>query len=183
LGTLEGDGHTGHGLNAGDLQAMLPTLRRRWLANPSRLVLTVAITVVISLWIRGQILANSSIPSSLRQQVEQHYAQCVNVSGSSFRGDMNPERACREVRVEAVGEGSVRPQDQAAGVSKAYCFRVNLRSPYWITPSKTQFEEIGWTEMTHSKVALLQDGVWVIFPDREESDHNRWIEYACQEDY
>jgi hypothetical protein len=96
---------------------------------------------------------------------------------------MNPERACREVDVEPVGAGVVPADETGAGVASAFCFRVILRTPSWLTPSRTQFEEIGWTERVQGKVALLLDGEWIIPPDREDSDRSRWRAYACEGEY
>jgi hypothetical protein len=38
---------------------------------------------------------------------------------------------------------------------------------------------MAWALRTYSKVAVMQDGEWILYPDKETADQARWIEYQC----
>jgi hypothetical protein len=163
---------------------LLDFLRDQWTYHRGRLIALLAVAGVAIWWASGQ--SSSSpflIPSALGREIDEQYAQCLYVVGTGFRGDLNPERACREVDVKVVGEGAIPPTDQQAGISRALCLRLYLRTPIWLTPARTQFEEIGWTERVLSKVAVLGAGRWSLPPDHDASDRERWQTFSCPSSY
>ena len=79
----------------------------------------------------------------------------------------------------APGEGVVLPQQAELGVTQAICYRITYENPYFWAQSQTQYEEIDFATRTTSKVTVLQDGEWLLFPDQELQDRERWDVYAC----
>ena len=159
---------------------LLDFLRDQWTYHRGRLILILGIAGVAIWWASGRVWSSPfQIPSALGREIEKKYDQCLYVVGTDFRGDLNPEQACREIDVEVAGDGSIPSVDQQAGISRALCLRLYLRTPIWLTPARTQFEEIGWTERVIRKVAVLEAGEWSLPPDQETSDRERWVNFAC----
>ncbi|MBN1449802.1 MAG: hypothetical protein JW963_02215 [Anaerolineales bacterium] len=124
-----------------------------------------------------------ALPTEVHQLIDRQYVNCVDVKGSSFEGGNQLEGECSSVATEVVGEGTIPPQEQALGVTRAICYRIQYENPYFWAQSQTQFEEIDFAKRTASKVTVLQNGGWVIFPDQEIQDRERWEAYACPGEY
>ena len=58
----------------------------------------------------------------------------------------------------------------------------NDLNPFWTTLATTRHVMI-WKNRTASKVIVLQNGAWQIFPDQGGLDEQRWAAYACAETY
>ena len=127
--------------------------------------------------------SKDSLPTEVHQLIDRQYVNCVDVKGSAFEGGNQLEGECSRVETEVIGEGAIPSQEQALGVTKAICYRIQYENPYFWAQSQTQYEEIDFAKRTASKVTVLQNGKWVIFPDQEIQDRERWEAYSCPGDY
>lgn len=89
---------------------------------------------------------------------------------------------CGRVDIRVVGEGKIPPGEQAQGITKAICYKVAIQTPLWTTLGTTRHEVI-WKGRTASKVTVLQNDTWQIFPDQDDLDEQHWAAYACPESY
>lgn len=137
--------------------------------------------VVIALFVIRSCFSksNDTLPAEVHQLIDREYMNCVNVRGSPFEGGNQLEGECSSLTTWVAGEGTVPPQEKARGISRAICYRIEYENPYFWAQSQTQYEEIDFTKRTTSKVAVLQNGKWAIFPDQELQDRERWAAYAC----
>jgi hypothetical protein len=77
-----------------------------------------------------------------------------------------------------VAEGNVPLDGASTGVTRAVCFQVRLENPRWHTMAQTR-HEIVFFEHTLYKIAVLKDGKWQSFPDDDQKDEQRWLNYGC----
>jgi hypothetical protein len=84
--------------------------------------------------------------------------------------------------IEVVGEGSVPAAAEAAGISRAICFRLSYTNPYWTMQGTTRHEIVQHGRVV-SKVAVNQNGTWLTNPDIDQQDEARWAEFACAGSY
>ena len=148
-------------------------------------LLRIAIFVVIAFILLRSCIASSqdSLPPEVHAKIDKQYVNCVDVKDSTFQGGDQPERECSSITTEVVGKGVVPPQEQEKGVTEAICYRAKYENPYFWAQSHTQYEEIDFASRTSSKVAVLQNDKWAIFPDHEIQDHERWNAFSCPGEY
>ncbi|MCX6069684.1 MAG: hypothetical protein NTU91_02325 [Chloroflexi bacterium] len=79
-------------------------------------------------------------------------------------------------------EGDVPQAMRAQRITRAFCHHVDTEHLFW-GEAGTWKHDMAWTLRTYSKVAVLQDGDWVLYPDEEEADRARWAEYTCPGEY
>ena len=124
-------------------------------------------------------VSRDSLPSEVRETINARYGFCVDVKGSALREGDNPQRECTELTTNVLGQGTITQQNQADEITQAICFRVLIENPYFWAQSQTQYEEITSSSRIASKVAVLQSGEWIIYPDQYTKDSERWVAYAC----
>lgn len=152
--------------------------------NNERLLKILAIALVAFLILRSYYsVSKDSLPIEVRETINSRYGSCVDVKGSPFREGGNPQRTCTELTTNVLGQGTVPQQDQADGITEAICFRVLIEKPYFWAQSQTQFEEITSFTRIASKVAVLQKGEWIVYPDQYIQDSERWAAYACPAEF
>jgi len=152
--------------------------------NKEQLLRYVLIACVALLLLRSCFSGSKdSLPLEVHQLIDRQYVNCVDVKGSPFEGGNQLEGECSRVTTEVVGEGTIPMQEQALGVTQATCYKIEYENPYFWAQSQTQYEEIEFAKRKASKVTVLQNGKWAIFPDQEIQDRERWDFYACPGDY
>ncbi|MCX6026675.1 MAG: hypothetical protein NTY23_10535 [Chloroflexi bacterium] len=163
-----------------------PGLARRiaaWARAHSRNILIGAALLVLALWaVRGYIpaLGGSLLPPPLLNSIERSYQVCIT-DIPVWPGEPR-QSACGEVRVVSQSAGIVAKAARGAGVARAVCYQVDIRNPYWTTQGTTRHEVV-WHGRRVSKVAILKNGEWVVFPDTDVEDAERWAEFGCPVPY
>lgn len=89
---------------------------------------------------------------------------------------------CDRVTIRSVGPGTVPAGRKLEGITRAYCYHVDVEHLFW-GESGAWKHEMAWALRTYSKVAFLKDGEWVLSPDEDQADRARWSEYACPGQY
>jgi hypothetical protein len=152
--------------------------------NKGQLLRNIVIALIAILFLRSCFSASkNSLPPEVHELIDRQYVNCVNVKGSAFEGGNQVESECSTVTTEVVGRGTIPPGEQARGIKQAICYRIEYENPYFWAPSQTQYEEITSAKRTSSKVTVLQNGEWTIFPDQEIQDRERWAAYSCPGEY
>lgn len=151
------------------------------LRDNRELLLKVALAAALGIYLLRScfIGPEAALPPEVHEMIDRQYVHCVEVKGSEFVGGNQLESECSRVTTQVVGEGIVPPERQAFGESRAICYRITYENPYFWAQSQTQYEEIDFATRTASKVTVLQNGGWVLFPDQELQDRERWAAYAC----
>jgi hypothetical protein len=148
--------------------------------NNERLLKILAIALIAFLILRSCFsVSKDSLPHEVHETINSRYGSCVEVKGSALREGDNPQRVCTELTTNVLGQGTIPQQDQADGITEAICFRVLIEKPYFWALSHTQYEEITSFTRIASKVAVLQKGEWIVYPDQYIQDSERWTAYAC----
>lgn len=148
-------------------------------------LLRAALLVALALYVLRSCLlaAASSLPPEVHEQIDRQYGHCLEVRGSEFVGGNQLEGECSRATTQVVGEGRVPAAEHDQGVTRAICYRVLVETPYFWAQSGTQYEEIDFARRSASKVTVLQDGVWLVFPDQDGQDRELWARYACPGEY
>jgi hypothetical protein len=163
-----------------DLKTFIVSLKE----NKGQLLRNILIVGISFLLLRSCLSSSkNSLPPEVHELIDRQYINCVNVKGSPFTGGNQLEGECSSVATQVVGKGTIPPQEQALGFTKAICYRIQYENPYFWAQSQTQYEEIDFAKRTASKVTVLKNGEWVIFPDQEIQDRERWELYACPGEY
>jgi len=144
--------------------------------NKERAFQVLAIAVVALVIFRScYSVSQDSLPKEVQDIINARYGSCVEVPRIGRAPALDgPSRVCTELTVNVLGQGSIPQQDQAGGISEAICFRVLIEKPYM-----TVNENIPSFDRIASKVALLQEGEWVLYPDQYSQDGERWEAYGC----
>ena len=143
-----------------------------------------AITMIAFLILRSCFsTSKASLPSEVHELIDRKYINCIEVKDSHFEGGNQLESECSTVTTEVVGEGTIPQQERVLGITQAICYRIQYENPYFWADSQTQYEEIDFATRTSSKVTVLQNSEWVIFPDQEIQDRERWNTYSCPGEY
>lgn len=153
------------------------------IADSTQLVKWLFILLIVFMIIRSCInVSKLSLPYDVHEMINNRYSSCATVRGVQgplFREGDNPQRECSSVDSYVVGQGTIPKKEINNGVVKAICFRVLVEQPYFLAQSQTQYEEITFSSRIASKVALLQNDEWIIYPDQYLEDSERWSAYEC----
>jgi hypothetical protein len=103
---------------------------------------------------------------------------CISSSDTPIWPGEPRQPECGQIVIEIRGEGVIPSEARVAGVSKAVCYKVTSKNPYWQTQGQTRHEVL-WQSRLTSKVAVLQNNAWQTFPDRDDLDAQRWSTYSC----
>ena len=148
--------------------------------NKVRLLKVLAIALITFLVLRNcYSVSKNSLPKEVHETISSRYGSCVDVMRvGQFPAVDGPPRICTELTTNVLGHGTITQQDQAEGITEAICFRVLIEKPFMILN-----EEIPFSTRIASKVAILQKGNWIVSPDQNNQDSERWAKYACPGDF
>lgn len=145
----------------------------------SKLIRTVVVAILAFLFLRSCISTYSnSLPSEVTSLIERRYIQCISTDDTPIWPGEPRQPECGTVNTTLMGDGLVPPDQEAQGITQAICFKVEIENPYWSTLG-TARHDVKWTGRTVFKVSTLQNGAWVIYPDQETEDEQRWSTYSC----
>ncbi len=162
----------------------IQTLLHQASQNRTRLIV-IALIVLGLLWLFSDSLPGLSgnhLPSSVEDAINRRYITCITLDETPIQYNEARQPECGRVDIRVIGEGKVPPDGQAQGITKAICYKVTIQNPYWTTLATTR-HEVKWSGRTASKVTVLQNNAWQIFPDQGDLDEQRWAAYACAETY
>ena len=125
-------------------------------------------------------LQGNRLPPELETAIAEAYKRC-DEDFPIRPGDVRMP-TCDVVRAERIGAGKLPSNAAAEGVTAVVCYRVELERLYW-GETGPQKHEMAWAMRTASKVGVLQEGKWVLFPDEEQTDAARWVDYGCPGEY
>ena len=160
------------------------TLRDRIVQNRTRLIV-LALIVLGALWLLSDSLPDlfgNHLPSAVEDTITRRYTTCINPDDTPIQYNEARQPECGRVDIRVVGAGAVPPEAQAQGITQAICYKVAIQNPFWTTQATTRHEVV-WKSRTASKVTVLQNGAWQIYPDQSDVDEQRWAAYACAETY
>lgn len=144
--------------------------------NNERLLKVFAIALIAFLILRScYSKSQDSLPREIHETIDLRYGSCVEVMrvGNAPAVD-GPTRVCTELTTNVLGHGTITQKDLADGITEAICFRVLIEKPYMRVN-----EEIPFAIRIASKVAILQNGKWIVSPDQYTQDSEQWAAYAC----
>jgi hypothetical protein len=152
--------------------------------NKTRLIIITAIMLGV-IWLLSDGLSGlmgNHLPSAVEDLITRRYTTCIKPDDTPIQFNEARQPECGRVDIRVVGEGQVPPQEQAQGITTAICYKVAIQNPFWTTLGTTRHEVI-WKGRTASKVTVLQNGAWQVFPDQGDLDEQRWAAYSCPETY
>ena len=152
--------------------------------NKSRLIVITAI-VLGAIWLLSDAfsgLSGNHLPSAVEDIITRRYTTCIKPDDTPIQFNEARQPECGRVDIRVVGEGQVPPAERAQDITTAICYKVAIQNPFWTTLGTTRHEVI-WKGRTASKVTVLQNGTWQVFPDQGELDERRWAVYSCPEAY
>lgn len=129
-------------------------------------------------WILRGCMPSNGLPNEVTQEIERTYITCISPEDTPIQPGVDRQPECGKVYYELVEEGVVPAPEQAAGVARVICYRVTVEYPRWQTMGQTRHEVL-WSERKYSKVAVLDNETWRIFPDVDLEDEQRWLGYGC----
>lgn len=145
----------------------------------NKLIRTLVGVILTFLFLRSCIFTNlNSLPSEVTSQIERRYIQCISPDDTPIWPGEPRQPECGTVNTTLLGEGIVPPEQEAQGITRAICFKMEIENPYWSTLGTTR-HDVKWNGRTVFKVSTLQNGSWVTYPDREVEDEKRWSAYSC----
>lgn len=152
--------------------------------NKTRLIIVVLVGLVVFWLLRGCIpgLDSGLLPREVEDTVTRTYTTCISQDDTPIQYNEARQPECGRVDIRVVGEGRVPADAQAAGLTRAICYKVSIENPYWTTLATTR-HEVKWKGRSVSKVTVLQNNAWQIFPDQDLLDEQRWTTFACPEPY
>ncbi len=153
-----------------------------WVRRHPRQVVYVILGCLIGYWVlRGCVPGlGGGLPGAVDDAIRRQYTVCVTDTAIMPGEPRQP--SCGQVTIVVSGTGAVPAEQHAEGVTRAVCYKATITTPQWTTLGTTR-HEIGWSARIASKVAVLQNGAWQIFPDREDLDEARWTQYSCPASY
>ncbi len=147
-----------------------------------RIVLVIGL-LLLALWaLRGYLpaLGGSLLPPPVLDSIERGYQVCIT-DIVIWPGETR-QPSCGVVRIVSQSAGIVDQAAKDAGIARCVCYQVDISNPYWTTERTTRHEVV-WRGRRVSKVAILQHGIWVLFPDVDVEDAARWTEFSCTGQY
>jgi hypothetical protein len=140
------------------------------------------VTAFAYLVLRGCVpaLGGNRLPASLETAVAEAYEHC-DQDFPIWPGEVRMP-TCDTVTIRSVGAGKVPPAMRAQGITRVVCYHVDTEHMFW-GEAGTWKHVMAWTLRTYSKGAARQDGRWVLYPDEDEADRERWAEYECPGEY
>jgi len=159
------------------MKAALRSRFETFLEEPKRL-LYLALVGFLSFWVLRGCMPGKGLPAEVSETIEKTYITCISSYDTPIEPGVDRQPECGKALVEMTSEGVVPAPEQAAGVTRAICYRLRVESPRWQTTGQTRHEVL-WSERTYDKVTILENGEWRTFQDEDAMDEQRWLEYGC----
>jgi len=160
------------------MQPGLAWIKRRWKKAAYLLA-----ACLVGYWLlRGCVpgLGGRLLPADVYDSIRRQYTVCITDTPISPGDPRQP--SCGQVTIAEVGRGKIPSDLLVEGIVQAMCYKVTYTTPHWTTLGTTR-HEIDWSGRIASKVAVLQNGVWQTYPDRDDQDQARWAEFGCPAEY
>jgi hypothetical protein len=150
--------------------------------HPVRVVAILVLSLLAVQYLRGCLpgLNASLLPPDVQNAIAESYVTCRREL-PIWPGEVR-QPTCGEAEVDSVGEGTLPSNAPSPGITRAACYKVKYRNPFW-SEIGGQPHEMAWYARTVSKVAVLHNGTWETFPDQEDLDQQRWTLHACLAPY
>ncbi len=148
--------------------------------NRKTILLSLVVLAVCFVFLRTCVpqLWGQSLPDSVVRRITDDHTVCIGVEDVPIWPGEPRQAQCGPVTVDVVADGAIPAEQAAAGVSKAVCYVMTVEHPYWEVMGQTR-HEILTSVRTFYKVTVLQDDEWVLFPDEDVQDRDRWSLYGC----
>jgi hypothetical protein len=162
----------------------IQTLLHKAADNKTRLII-IALIVLGVIWLLSDSLPGligNTLPPTVEDTITRRYTTCIKPDDTPIQFNEARQPECGRVDIRVVGDGKVPSAEQGQGISQAICYKVAIQNPSWTTLGTTRHEVV-WNSRTASKVAVLQNGAWQVFPDQDNLDEQRWAAYSCPEAY
>jgi hypothetical protein len=159
------------------MKAALRSYSEAFREEPQRLFYA-ALLGFLLFWILRGCVPGRGLPSKLVAAIERTYITCISPEDTPIQPGVSRQPECGKINIEQVMEGVVPALEQSVGVTRALCYRVTVEYPRWQTMGQTRHEVL-WSERSYSKVAVLENEKWQIFPDVDMQDEQRWLGYGC----
>lgn len=163
------------------LSRLKAALGRLW-GDKARIVGGLLIAAIAFQVLRGCIpaLSGNHVPAALETAVTEAHEHCDQDFPIYSGDDRMP--TCDSVQIRSAGAGTIPQAKQAGGITRAVCYHVDVEYLFWGGGGSWK-HEMAWGLRTYSKVAVVQDGEWILYPDEDETDRARWSEYECPGEY
>jgi hypothetical protein len=150
--------------------------------NKGRVGCGLVVAVVAYLVLRGCVpaISGNNLPAAVETAVTEAYEHC-DQDFPIWPGEVRMP-TCDTATIRSVGAGTVPPASRARGITRAICYYVDIEHMYW-AGGGTWKHDMAWALRTLSKVAVRQDGRWVLYPDEDEADRDRWAQFECPAEY
>ena len=144
--------------------------------------LYVALVAFLLFWIIRGCIPGNSLPNEVTEEIEHAHIACITPDETAIWPGEPRQPECGRLTIGMVKEGNVPDTEQAGGVTRAICYRITIENPRWETMGQTR-HEVAWFARSYSKVTILQNGKWQVFPDEDRQDEQRWLDYGCPGPY
>lgn len=153
------------------------SLRRAW-EERGRIGCGLFVLFLGYLVLRGCVpgLSGNRLPAGLETAVSEAYEHC-DQDFPIWPGEVRMP-TCDVVTIRSAGAGIVPEDAKSLGIMRARCYYVDTEHLFW-GESGPWKHEMAWALRTRSKVAVMREGEWILYPDEEAADQARWIEYRC----
>ncbi|HET7009413.1 MAG TPA: hypothetical protein VFI11_01445 [Anaerolineales bacterium] len=118
------------------------------------------------------------LPAQVVRRISDDHRVCIGVDEVPIWPGDYRQAQCGTVTIDVLARGVVPAEEQTLGTDAALCYRMTVENPYWEVARQTRHEILTQSRVSY-KVALVQNGVWTIFPDEDIQDRARWERYAC----
>jgi len=148
--------------------------------NPRRLIVPAAL-LLLGFWLARSCipgLGAGLLPAAVVREITAHYQTCIGIDETAIWPGEPRQPGCGQVEVRPLGRGVVPPEDVTAGTTQVVCYQARMNNPSWSTTGQTRHELV-WSERVVYRVAILQEGEWLLDLGREAADEERWSRYAC----
>ena len=160
------------------MEASLTWIKKRWKKGAALLAVCLLGYWLLRSCVPG--LSGDLLPADVFDSIRRQYSVCITDTPISPGEPRQP--ACGDVTIVEAGRGTIPSERRAEGIAQAVCYKVTYTTPHWTTLGTTR-HEIDWSGRIASKVAVLQNGEWKTYPDREDQDEPRWAEFGCPAGY
>ena len=166
------------------MQEKIPALVETIRKDPIRLVYLLVGGFLLFWVLRGcfPALSGDTLPAEGIDDIQRSHINCISVGDTPIWPGEARQPECGHFDVEIAEEGTIPSTPQAAGVTRAICYRITVENPRWQTMGQTRHEVL-WSSRSFSKVAILKNGGWQTFPDEDRQDEQRWVEFGCPGPY
>ncbi len=154
-----------------------------WVRRHGKQAAYILVACLVGYWLfRGCVpgLGGSLLPANVYDSIRKQYTVCITDTPISPGDPRQP--SCSQVTIAEVGRGTVPSDRRVEGLVRAVCYKVTYTTPHWTTLGTTR-HEIDWSGRITSKVAVLQNGAWQTYADRDDLDQARWAEFGCPTQY